>query len=124
MFRLLLPWLAPTWAFSTPLLGCYRVERSSDQVIKPVNVDALTKWVGQMPKDVVADMADIAPMLAKLGYDPAANPPNYGSPDAFVADNTRRIRDQPSLWDTKAHDLNMPLAGVDEMETPATTTGA
>lgn len=94
------------------------MERSSDQVVKPVNVEALTKWVGQIPKDVVADMAELAPMLAKLGYDPAANPPNYGSPDAFVADNTRRIRDQPSLW---AHNFNVALPGADEMETTATT---
>jgi len=100
-----------------------KVERSSDQVIKPVNVEALTKWVGQMPQDVVADMAELAPMLAKLGYDPNANPPNYGSPDAFVADNTRRIRDQSSLWEKKAHNLQLPLAPVvDEMDTTATTT--
>jgi len=70
----------------------FRVERSSDQVIKPVNLEALTKWVGQIPEDVLRDMAEIAPMLAELGYDPAANPPNYGSPDSFVADNTRRIK--------------------------------
>lgn len=94
-----------------------RVERSSDQVIKPVNVEALTKWVGQIPKDVLADMAEIAPMLAKLGYDPSANPPNYGSPDAFVADNTRRIRDQLSLWERKASNLNLPEAAVEEMDT-------
>lgn len=59
-------------------------------------------------------MAEIAPMLKKLGYDPEANPPNYGSPDAFVADNTRRIRDQVLYWEKKAHNLNLP---VDEMET-------
>jgi len=34
--------------------------------------------VGQIPDDVVTDMASIAPMLALLGYDPAANPPAYG----------------------------------------------
>lgn len=53
----------------------YRVERSSDQVIKPVNLEALSKWVGKIPEDVVRDMADIAPMLSVLGYDPYANPP-------------------------------------------------
>lgn len=98
-----------------------RVERSSDQVIKPVNVEALTKWVGQIPKDVLADMAEIAPMLAKLGYDPSAESPNYGSPDAFVADNTRRIRDQLSLWERKANNLNLPEAVVEEMDTSAST---
>ncbi len=48
------------------------------QVVKPVNVDALSKWVGKIPEDVVAEMDSVAPMLRKLGYDPHANPPNYG----------------------------------------------
>lgn len=68
-----------------------KVERSSDQVIKPVNMEALTKWVGNIPEDVVKDMADIAPMLSVLGYDPYANPPNYGKPDKVVADNTKQV---------------------------------
>jgi protein-tyrosine sulfotransferase len=36
-------------------------------VIKPVNLEALTKWVGNIPEDVVHDMANIAPMLSILG---------------------------------------------------------
>lgn len=68
-----------------------RVERSTDQVIKPVNVEALSKWVGKISPDVLRDMPVIAPMLAKLGYDPYANPPNYGKPDQKVLDNTRRV---------------------------------
>lgn len=67
------------------------MERSTDQVIKPVNVEALSKWVGKIPADVVRDMAVIAPMLIQLGYDPHANPPNYGRPDPKVLDNTRRV---------------------------------
>lgn len=31
-----------------------------------------------MPADVVAEMDQVAPMLKVLGYDPTANPPNYG----------------------------------------------
>ncbi|KAF0765146.1 protein-tyrosine sulfotransferase isoform X2 [Aphis craccivora] len=58
-----------------------RVERSSDQVVRPLYQEALTKWVGQIPDDVVNDMANIAPMLSMLGYDPAANPPTYGIPE-------------------------------------------
>uniref|UniRef100_A0A146YY64 Protein-tyrosine sulfotransferase n=1 Tax=Fundulus heteroclitus TaxID=8078 RepID=A0A146YY64_FUNHE len=54
-----------------------RVERSTDQVMKPVNTEALSKWVGNIPPDVINDMAEIAPMLARLGYDPHANPPDY-----------------------------------------------
>ncbi|XP_052431583.1 protein-tyrosine sulfotransferase 1 isoform X1 [Carassius gibelio] len=68
-----------------------KVERSTDQVIKPVNVEALSKWVGKIPPDVLRDMPVIAPMLARLGYDPHANPPNYGRPDPLVLDNTRRV---------------------------------
>merc|ERR1712126_172538 len=64
-----------------------KVERSSDQVIKPVNLEALSKWVGHIPDDVVEDMANIAPMLAHFGYDPDANPPNYGKADKVVIDN-------------------------------------
>ncbi len=36
-------------------------------MVKPVNLDALSKWVGQFPEDVVRDMASIAPMLQQLG---------------------------------------------------------
>lgn len=69
-----------------------RVERSSDQVIKPVNMEALTKWVGNIPDDVVRDMAEIAPMLSVLGYDPYANPPDYGKADSWVKDNTLKVK--------------------------------
>lgn len=54
-----------------------KVERSTDQVVRPVNTDALSKWVGNIPSDVLGDMPEIAPMLARLGYDPYANPPDY-----------------------------------------------
>lgn len=74
-------------------------------MIKPVNLEALSKWVNQIPQDVVKDMPVIAPMLAVLGYDPTANPPNYGSPDSFVADNTRRIKANARLWEHKAKTL-------------------
>ncbi|EEB12998.1 protein-tyrosine sulfotransferase, putative [Pediculus humanus corporis] len=82
-----------------------KVERSSDQVIKPVNLEALNKWVNNIPEDVVKDMPVIAPMLAVLGYDPLANPPNYGSPDAFVAENTKKIQKNVFFWEQKAKNL-------------------
>ncbi|TSM28082.1 Electrogenic sodium bicarbonate cotransporter 4 [Bagarius yarrelli] len=69
-----------------------RVERSTDQVIKPVNLEALSRWVGHIPVDVLKDMSDIAPMLNKLGYDPTANPPDYGQPDPEVIHNTERCK--------------------------------
>ncbi|TRY76009.1 hypothetical protein DNTS_010908 [Danionella cerebrum] len=54
-----------------------KVELSTDQVVKPVNTEALSKWVGKIPTDVVEDMPSLAPMLSRLGYDPLANPPDY-----------------------------------------------
>ena len=83
-------------------------------MIKPVNLEALSKWVGNIPEDVVHDMANIAPMLSILGeclqcwndnfvrvlsclligYDPYANPPNYGSADEVVKENTNKVRDE------------------------------
>ncbi|MFT7817717.1 protein-tyrosine sulfotransferase 2-like [Arapaima gigas] len=74
-----------------------RIERSTDQVIKPVNMEALTRWVGHIPADVLADMADIAPMLSRLGYNPNANPPAYGQPDPVVVNNTERVLPQQPL---------------------------
>ncbi|KAH9417150.1 Protein-tyrosine sulfotransferase [Dermatophagoides pteronyssinus] len=44
-----------------------KLERSTDQVIKPINLEALSKWVGHIPDDVVNDMYKIAPMLKKIG---------------------------------------------------------
>ena len=42
-------------------------ERSSDQIVKPINVEALTQWVGSFPEDLVSEMAQVAPMLSKAG---------------------------------------------------------
>lgn len=73
-------------------------ERSSDQVIKPVNLEALNSWVGKIPAEVVAKMDTIAPMLRQLGYDPNANPPNYGEPDQRIKDNTFHIKQNKGYW--------------------------
>jgi protein-tyrosine sulfotransferase len=70
-------------------------------VIKPVNLEALTKWVGSFPDDVVNDMANIAPMLKVLGYDPKDNSPKYGSPDAIVVENTNQIKKNKKEWNKK-----------------------
>ena len=69
------------------------------QVVKPINLEALSKWVGVMPDDVVEDMANIAPMLEKMGYDPNGNPPNYGTPDDEVIKNTKDIKDHNDVWE-------------------------
>ncbi len=43
-------------------------ERSSDQIVKPINVEALTQWVGTFPEELVAEMGEVAPMLSKVGF--------------------------------------------------------
>lgn len=63
------------------------MERSTDQVIKAINLEALSKWVGNFPIDVMHDMADLAPMLDILGYDSQANPPNYQKTDFKINDD-------------------------------------
>ncbi|CAB3402991.1 unnamed protein product [Caenorhabditis bovis] len=90
------------------------VERSSDQVVKPVNLDALSKWVGKIPEDVVRDMDEIAPMLKKLGYDPKANPPKYGDPDELVAKNTDDVHKNGEIWYKKAVQVVNDPARVDK----------
>ena len=61
--------------------------------------------MGQFPPDVVRDMAELAPMLQVLGYDPEANPPAYGQPDPEVDRNTRQVRRQSAVWRRRAETL-------------------
>ena len=65
---------------------------------KPVNTDALSKWVGEIPADVLRDMDSIAPMLERLGYDPDANPPNYSKEDIRFPGRPDRTANVPR-WD-------------------------
>ena len=84
------------------------------QVVKPVNLEALSKWVGMMPDDVVEDMANIAPMLEKMGYDPNGNPPNYGTPDEEVVKNTNDVKAHAEDWEKQgelAKQLSKKIAG-------------
>lgn len=60
-----------------------KVERSSDQIIKSVNMETLTMWV--VPDDMTREMPDIVSINSTLVYDPYANPP-----DTLVSENTRR----------------------------------
>ena len=70
-------------------------------MVKPVNLEAMSKWVGSIPDDVVEDMANIAPMLAKMGYDPNGNPPKYGDPDPEVLRNTNDVKEHNDVWEAK-----------------------
>lgn len=59
-------------------------------------------------------MAELAPMLSVLGYDPYANPPNYGKPDEAVAVNTKNIQKNMDEWERKAKELfNVQLVSDD-----------
>ena len=75
-------------------------------MIKPINDEALTKWVGHIDSDVVKDMAQIAPMLATLGYDPNANPPNYGKADALILTKMEELKSNKEVWDKKQKEIN------------------
>ena len=75
----------------------FRKELSTDQVNKPVNTEALVKWVGHIPPDVRADMDTLAPMLKKLGYDSSAYPPNYGTPDETVKEHTNMLHQDEQM---------------------------
>lgn len=74
-------------------------------MIKPINLEALSKWVGQIPEDVVKDMGEVAPMLASLGYNPAANPPDYGKPDSFVISKMKEIEKNRDTWREKEQEM-------------------
>ena len=87
------------------------IERSSDQIIKPINVDALTSWVGFYDNCTLEDMDSIAPLLKKLGYDPWDPQPSYGIPDGEVVNNTNDVHKNKLAWQQKAEKL---LAAMDK----------
>ena len=68
------------------MIGLSGVEKSTDQVKKPLYTDSLMAWVGQIPVDVEQDIRAIAPMIATLGYDITSHNPTYGQPDAEVTE--------------------------------------
>lgn len=86
-----------------------KTEPSTDQVVKPVNLLALTEWAGKIPDDVLAEMDNLAPMLKLLGYDPFANPPNYGDSDLRIKLNTLDVERNKEYWKSiaKKHSVNV-----------------
>lgn len=58
-------------------------------------------------------MAQIAPMLEVLGYDPKANPPNYGQPDDMVLKKTQDLHDNGEKWYKKAVEMVNDPSRVD-----------
>ena len=71
-------------------------------MIKPVNIASLYAWVGQIPKNIIDVMPKLAPMLKTLGYDPLANPSDYGEPDERVANNTKHMEEDSDYWRWRA----------------------
>jgi len=93
-----------------------RVEKSTDQVIKPVNMEALGRWAEFVPSDVRHDIHKIAPMLTRLGYDANAYPPSYGQADALVTNNTLMVKQNEEYWQRKAHDIVEQSTKLAELE--------
>ena len=79
----------------------HRTEHSSNQVIKPINLEALTKWIDTFPNDVKDEIDNLAPMLKKLGYDTQSDIPTYGIPDQLVLDNMKKLKENAEYWNAK-----------------------
>ncbi|KAI0986975.1 hypothetical protein GJ496_004888 [Pomphorhynchus laevis] len=77
-----------------------KLEWSNDQIAKPINLEALTKWVDFFPTHLRLNVASIAPALFDFGYDVKSYPPNYGNPDATVINNTLLIKNDKSYWNS------------------------
>ena len=85
----------------TKKISISSVEKSTDQVQKPLYLDALTAWNGHLPDDVQKNLAEIAPMLGKLGYTYDMGPkPSYGKPDQSVLDNLAAAGNFNHEWDS------------------------
>lgn len=50
-------------------------------------------------------MGEVAPMLSVLGYDPNANPPDYGKPDSFVQSKMQDIIKHKDIWEEKEKEV-------------------
>ena len=79
----------------------FRTERSTDQIVKPVNLQALTAWVDAFPDNLRSKVAKLAPMMRHLGYDLSKYPPTYGSApaDTVVLENTHSVLKNVSHWE-------------------------
>lgn len=75
------------------------------KVIKPINLEALTKWVGNLPEDVLEEIDEIAPMLKVLGYDTKKTFVSYGQPDPEVLQITNDLKKNENFWNGLKHDI-------------------
>ncbi|CAF1123502.1 unnamed protein product [Didymodactylos carnosus] len=92
-------------------------EHSSDQVIKPINLEPLTQWIGHIPDDIKREIDTLAPMLRQLGYDTQSDMPFYGIADHFVINNTIDIKRNASFWNEKMSRYARRLSNITFEET-------
>ena len=75
-----------------------KVEMSTDQVIKPVNLEGLNSWTNKIPDNILDSLDQLAPMMKKLGYDTKSKLPYYGEADKIVKNNTLSIKENREHW--------------------------
>ncbi|XP_077965924.1 protein-tyrosine sulfotransferase 1-like [Styela clava] len=56
---------------------------ASEELFKPLNLDGLTKWIGNLPKEV-EEQLKIYNEMKLFGYDPEKTTPKYDQPDDFM----------------------------------------
>ena len=83
-----------------------KTEKSSDQVIKPVNLEGLYTWTGKISDNILKSIDTLAPMLKELGYDTKSKFPNYGKPDKAVEENMKKIKSNQQFYFDKAANVS------------------
>ena len=87
---------------NSAILLYYRLERSTDQVAKPINLLGLNSWVGHIPDNILKNIQTYAPMLKTLGYDLSPNP-YYGEPDDIVKKNLKLLKEEPEKFQVETY---------------------
>lgn len=69
------------------------MEKSSDQIIRPIHTDALSSWVGKIPREVSKEIDILAPMLAELGYNSDISQADYSVPVRGSSPRVKTLED-------------------------------
>ena len=75
-----------------------KFEMSSNQVIKPLNLEGLDAWFGKIPQQVLGQIDSLAPILKILGYDTKSRKPNYIEADEMIRKNTLNNKFNRKIW--------------------------
>ena len=81
-----LPWHENVMNHEKQKFSLSAMEKSTDQVVKPVYNDSLKPWVGFFDNKTLARLSLDAPMLAEIGYSSRIHDPKYEEPDKEVVD--------------------------------------